>query len=48
MGVKKDEGVIDVDEDEEKKDDEIITEDDKSPFTEFLEGYTKTLRENVF
>ncbi len=47
MGVKKDEGQIDVDEDDEKKDDEIITEDDKSPFTEFLEGYTKTLRENA-
>jgi hypothetical protein len=48
MGVKKDEGVIDVDEDDDKKDKKVITEDDKSPFTEFLEGYTKTLRENVF
>jgi len=47
MGVKKDEGVIDVDEEEDAKDDDIITEDDKSPFTEFLEGYTKTLREST-
>ena len=47
MGVKKDEGVIDVDKDEDEKDDDIITEDDKSPFSEFLEGYTRTLKENT-
>lgn len=35
---------VDVEEKEEE-DEEIITED-KSPFDEFLEGYTKTLREN--
>jgi hypothetical protein len=35
---------VDVEEKEEE-DEEIVTED-KSPFDEFLEGYTKTLREN--
>jgi len=35
---------VDVEEKEEE-DEEVVTED-KSPFDEFLEGYTKTLREN--
>jgi hypothetical protein len=48
MGVKTDEGVIDVDKDEDEEDDKIITEDDKSPFSEFLEGYTRTLKENTY
>jgi hypothetical protein len=34
-----------VDVEEEEKEEEIVTED-KSPFDEFLEGYTQTLREN--